>query len=68
MQIKEFCYLHRDFKYKLTISSILMSRNCILHPNQQLISYCETCKDVTCQLCTQLGPHADIRHQILDIE
>lgn len=45
-----------------------MSRKCILHPNQQLISFCETCKDVACQLCTKLGPHADIRHQILNIE
>lgn len=45
-----------------------MAQFCILHPHQHLTLYCDTCKDVVCVICKQIGPHADIRHQIMTIE
>lgn len=45
-----------------------MSHSCTLHPNQNLVSYCDSCRDAVCLICTKMGPHADIRHQIMSIE
>lgn len=45
-----------------------VNRNCALHSNSFLTSYCDVCKDVVCEQCIKFGPHADIRHKIITIE
>lgn len=44
-----------------------MSHFCVLHPSIAITNYCDTCKDVVCQSCTSLGPHADLRHSIIPL-
>lgn len=49
-------------------SRLLLNPNtCSIH-SQPFVLYCETCEEPVCEECHRSGPHADVRHKLIDLQ